>query len=184
MAVREFRICRRIEIDAAHRVPDHKSKCYNLHGHRYVIEAELTGTLFKEGAQTGMVMDFGFIKDIMVREIHEPCDHGLILSKDDLGMLQLVAKPSAKHWAPYRGVKLYLLDVSPTAENLAEHWYMRLRTAVDKYLCTLELDAPMPKVTAIHVWETPNCVATFPASLYVDPVMETLKGYDLSALSK
>ena len=31
-------ITKEIEIDAAHRVPNHKSKCRTFHGHRYRIE--------------------------------------------------------------------------------------------------------------------------------------------------
>ena len=56
-------IRRRIEIDAGHRVPHHASKCCNLHGHRYVIEALCNGPLAEAGEQTGMVLDFGFLKE-------------------------------------------------------------------------------------------------------------------------
>ena len=36
-------ITRRLEFDAGHRIPDHKSQCRHLHGHRYVIEITLSG---------------------------------------------------------------------------------------------------------------------------------------------
>ena len=37
------RIRRWIETDTGHRVPNHKSKCCHLHGHRYRWEAEIEG---------------------------------------------------------------------------------------------------------------------------------------------
>ena len=54
-------ISREISIDAGHRVTEHTSKCRNLHGHRYTIQAWCSGPLFSEGEQGGMVLDFGFI---------------------------------------------------------------------------------------------------------------------------
>ena len=37
-----------IEIDMGHRVPNHKSKCKNLHGHRYRFEVAVNGELAAE----------------------------------------------------------------------------------------------------------------------------------------
>ncbi|MFZ8988336.1 MAG: 6-carboxytetrahydropterin synthase, partial [Methylophilaceae bacterium] len=36
-------ITSRMEFDAGHRIPNHKSSCRNLHGHRYAIEVSLSG---------------------------------------------------------------------------------------------------------------------------------------------
>ncbi len=36
-------IRRYVETDTGHRVPNHKSKCKHLHGHRYRFEAEIEG---------------------------------------------------------------------------------------------------------------------------------------------
>ncbi len=164
MAIRNFTIRRRIEIDAAHRVPDHNSKCFNLHGHRYVIECEVEGQLFTEGEQTGMVMDFGFIKEVMMDRIHEPCDHGMILSTDDYDMLQMVAHVDIKEGTvkPHKGVKLYVLDSVPTAENLARHWYEEVMRAINERAVEGRWDY-MPEVKAMRVWETPNCLAVYPS---------------------
>ncbi|RDS98986.1 6-carboxytetrahydropterin synthase QueD, partial [Burkholderia contaminans] len=44
-------ITRKLEFDAGHRIPDHRSQCRNLHGHRYVLEVTLRGDLVDpEGA--------------------------------------------------------------------------------------------------------------------------------------
>src|SRR5262245_26860983 len=78
-----FEITREIGIDAGHRVTWHGSKCRNLHGHRYTVQALGSGPLGGEGEQLGMVLDFGFLKEEMLAEIDAPCDHGMILWIDD-----------------------------------------------------------------------------------------------------
>ena len=41
-------ITKRLEFDAGHRIPQHKSQCRNLHGHRYALEITLEGELSAE----------------------------------------------------------------------------------------------------------------------------------------
>jgi 6-pyruvoyl tetrahydropterin synthase/QueD family protein len=81
--MKKFLIDRKIEIDAAHRVHLHGSKCGRLHGHRYSIHAVCSGPLAEGGEEDGMVMDFGFLKEEMMSVIDDCCDHGLILSEKD-----------------------------------------------------------------------------------------------------
>ena len=59
-------ITRRLEFDAGHRIPDHRSQCRHLHGHRYVIEITLSGNIIDKAgdAANGMVMDFSQVKDL------------------------------------------------------------------------------------------------------------------------
>ena len=38
-------VTRKLEFDAGHRIPDHRSQCRNLHGHRYVLEVTLAGDI-------------------------------------------------------------------------------------------------------------------------------------------
>ncbi len=61
-------------IDAAHRLPDSEflttKKCQNLHGHTYLIVVNLSCFSNK---RAGMVIDFGFIKDII-----DTLDHSFI----------------------------------------------------------------------------------------------------------
>jgi 6-pyruvoyltetrahydropterin/6-carboxytetrahydropterin synthase len=82
-----FEITKRIGIDAAHRVTFHGSKCRNLHGHRYEVEATVAGGLFDSGEQEGMVMDFSFLKELMMEHIDAPCDHGAIIWIKDYEVL-------------------------------------------------------------------------------------------------
>jgi len=159
---------RRIEIDAGHRVPEHGSKCKNLHGHRYVIEAicESRGGLIKEGEQRDMILDFGFMKSIMMDHIDAPCDHGMILRVDDPYLPAFII-PSAfdgichhVHEDGYAQVggtmgKLYVVPFSPTAERLAEHWYGRMKDDVTT------MSDSQSRLVSVKVWETPNCWAIY-----------------------
>lgn len=164
-----FEIIREIGIDAGHRVTNHGSKCKNVHGHRYTVQAICRGTLFDAGEQEGMVLDFGFLKDEMMAVIDHPCDHGLILWVND--PLIEVLFPSEQQRAiikenvqdngfclthcPSHG-KIYVLNSVPTAENLARHWYTRLFPRV------AYRSEGKGQLDAIKVWETPNCMAAYP----------------------
>src|SRR5262245_21992536 len=117
-------ISRRIEIDAAHRVPGHTGKCRNLHGHRYLVEAVCAGELAEDGHEGGMVMDFAFLKEEMVAVIDAECDHAAMLWSADplLATLTGESRPAAKDGgsrvtSPFGPI--LVLPFTPTAENLA-----------------------------------------------------------------
>lgn len=160
----KFTITRRIEIDMAHRVPDHGSKCKHLHGHRYVILGTCEGPLYEEGEQAGMVLDFGFLKDLMIQTIHDPHDHGLTLYNKDPILDQITARKINTDFVGMTDIhpdtpwlKLYLIDAPPTAEVLAAHWYRKLSYEVSKFT---ESHA---KLRYLEVYETPNSIARYPS---------------------
>lgn len=158
-------ITRELGIDMAHRVPNHGSKCRNLHGHRYTVHATLEGGLVSAGEQEGMVMDFGFLKELMMEHIDAPCDHGTCLWVGDpllrkaLGPMwhtanEFVAhKPG--HLMEWDWGKLYVVRFIPTAENLARHWFHLLWNPV------MERSGGGAQVHSVKVWETPNCSAEY-----------------------
>ena len=87
-------ITKQIEIDMGHRVPNHKSKCRNLHGHRYKIEVGVDDK----------IIDVKF-------------DHGFVMyDKDEIEPLFRVLKKSQE-------MKIVFVPFIPTAENLAKYWY-------------------------------------------------------------
>ena len=49
-------------IDSAHRLPLHKGKCANMHGHTYKVLVTVYG---KPNPKTGLIFDFGSIKEII-----------------------------------------------------------------------------------------------------------------------
>ena len=105
-------VTRRLEFDAGHRIPDHRSQCRNLHGHRYVLEITLTGDVVQAPGESdnGMLMDFSEIKQI-AKHIVDVWDHAFLVYEGDAavrGFLDTLP-----------GHKTVVLDRIPTAENLA-----------------------------------------------------------------
>lgn len=159
----EHLISRKIEIDAAHRVPKHGSKCRGVHGHRYVVEAWCAGPL-SANEQEGMVIDFGFLKEEMVSVIDEPCDHSAIFAANDPILKHLLNDTGGMSGElaregycqrSYDYGKVYVIPDAPTAENLAKHWFERLSDRVRRRTdgrCRLAM---------VKVWETPNCWAAY-----------------------
>ncbi|MEI6439049.1 MAG: 6-carboxytetrahydropterin synthase [Alphaproteobacteria bacterium] len=162
-------ISRRLEIDAGHRVPDHGSKCKNLHGHRYVVECLCSGPLAEAGVENGMVLDFGFLKAEMAAVIDERHDHGLTLFAWDEQLEAHMTPPELAaaqadvalygSWTGKGrfGNKITLMESVPTAENLAAFWFDQLEPRVHA------LTDGRARVVQIKVWETPNCWASYPA---------------------
>jgi len=151
-----FTVTKDVEFDMGHRVPNHKSKCRNPHGHRYKVAVTIEGTLQREGSSEGMVEDFGDLKQVMMEKIHDPLDHGFMVYRDDF---QLVAAfihdeteegDEESQLYPKHDWKVIVVDFVPTAENLARWCYDRLR---EHYPLTIRF---------VEVWETPTSKATYP----------------------
>jgi 6-pyruvoyltetrahydropterin/6-carboxytetrahydropterin synthase len=172
-------IRREIAIDAGHRIPTHGSKCRHLHGHRYTIEVQVRGPLL-DGEQSGMVLDFGFLKECMIAAIDAPCDHGLMLWAEDPALEMVlplenlpIIRATVAALGSWLGAgpfgKVYVLPCLPTAENLAAHWFMRL---VEPVAIRSHGQASL---VGLKVWETPNCWAAYgPAFEIADVSLERL----------
>ena len=140
-------ITRRLEFDAGHRLPNHKSQCRNIHGHRYALEITLSAEVIHEegAADDGMVMDFGDIKRIANEKLVDLWDHAFLVYCGDKVMVDFLAAIS--------GHKTVILGVVPTAENLAQAAFTILREAYhDRFGHVLAL-------TRVRLYETPNCWA-------------------------
>ena len=105
-------ITKRLEFDAGHRIPQHKSQCRNLHGHRYALEITLEGEPIDDPASSdhGMLMDFSDVKAIAKAHVVDPWDHAFIVHEDDTLVRDLLAQ--------IPGHKTVVVDRVPTAENL------------------------------------------------------------------
>lgn len=140
-------ITRRLEFDAGHRIPDHKSKCRHLHGHRYAIEITLSGEIIDQAgiSENGMVMDFADVKTIAIKHVVDVWDHAFLAYSNDKEIVKLLnALPNHK---------TVLLDCPPTAENLANVAFKILDAAyLDTYRNNLKLEQ-------VRIYETPNCWA-------------------------
>ncbi len=71
--------------DAAHYTLEAGSKCMNLHGHTFRVDAVVEGPLDEE---TGMVIDFAVVKKAL-REVLEEWDHSLIVPRRHLAEVKL-----------------------------------------------------------------------------------------------
>lgn len=140
-------ITRRLEFDAGHRIPSHHSKCRHLHGHRYAIEVTLSGNIITEAGATeqGMVMDYSEVKRIANVAVVDLWDHAFLVHRQDVEVLQFLQSLDDH--------KTVVLDIPPTAENLALTAFRILDVAYqDTYGNHLRLEQ-------VRLFETPNCWA-------------------------
>lgn len=140
-------ITRRLEFDAGHRIPDHKSQCRHLHGHRYAIEITLSGSVIDRAgdAANGMIMDFSQVKDLANLHLVNQWDHAFLAYAGDSMIVEFLAT-LPEH-------KTVLLDRVPTAENLARLAFEILDPVYrDTYGNHLQLQQ-------VRLYETPNCWA-------------------------
>lgn len=71
-----MKICKTFSFDAAHWLPYYSGKCSQLHGHRWMLEVEVSGSrLVSEGAKCGMLLDFVDLKGIVNQEVINKLDH-------------------------------------------------------------------------------------------------------------
>ena len=144
------RIRRWVETDTGHRVPNHKSKCRHMHGHRYRWEVELDGEVVTQSgvSEEGMLMDFSDVSDILHKHIHDVVDHAFIVYEGDAGALEALSSMEDGH-------RTLVVPFIPTAENLAKWAFELIEPHISSaYGNTLRLDS-------FHVRETPKSWATW-----------------------
>ena len=80
-----MRITRRLEFDAGHRIPNHDSRCWHLHGHRYALEVTLSGEPVTTAGdpRQAMVIDFSEVRAIAQRELVDIWDHAFLAWRED-----------------------------------------------------------------------------------------------------
>lgn len=137
-------ITRKVEFDAGHRIPDHKSKCRNAHGHRYTLEATVTGVIkmMPGTSDNGMVQDFGDLKGIMNRAVADIWDHGFLVYEGDGVMLRALHALGEQH-------NTIILACVPTVENLVILAAMAIKAELGDGLI----------LDHVRMYETPNCWA-------------------------
>lgn len=144
-------ITRKLEFDAGHRIPDHKSQCRNLHGHRYTLEITLTGMVIEDegSSDNGMIMDFSDVKALAKQHLVDVWDHAFIAYEKDAVVLEMLAR--------IPGHKTVIIGRIPTVENLAQTAFDILSSVYqDRFGTGLRLQK-----LVLH--ETPNCWAEITA---------------------
>jgi 6-pyruvoyltetrahydropterin/6-carboxytetrahydropterin synthase len=130
-----FRVTKEIYFCYGHRLLNYAGKCRNLHGHngRAVITLE-TASL----DSLGMVVDFTEIKRVVGAWIDDTLDHKMLLHQADPALPELRRL----------GEPVVVLDVNPTAENIAKLIFDRAA-------------AHGLPVTEVTLWETETSFATY-----------------------
>jgi len=141
-------ISKEIEWDMGHRVPNHKSKCSNPHGHRYKACITLEGNIVSdEGvSDEGMVIDFSDIKNIAKEFIDTTLDHGFMFYSGDKVMDTFFEESAFKY---------IRVDFIPTAENMAKYLFEKLQP---KFIARYDTNL---KLSSITVWETPTSFVVY-----------------------
>ena len=143
-------IRRWVETDTGHRVPNHKSKCKHMHGHRYRWEAEVEGdVVIEQGvSEEGMLIDFSDVSKILNEKIHDVVDHAFIVYENDDEALAALTIMGDGH-------RTVTVPFIPTAENLAKWAFEQVSPYIETaYGNSLRL-------AAFHVRETPKSWATW-----------------------
>ena len=130
-----YRVTREIHFCYGHRLLDYEGKCRHLHGHNG--RALITLAAAKLDTQ-GMVLDFSRVKRVVGGWIDDSLDHKMLLHEKD----------PALPWLRQQGEPVYVMEVNPTAENIARLIY--------EY--TASQGFP---VVEVQLWETENCYATY-----------------------
>jgi 6-pyruvoyltetrahydropterin/6-carboxytetrahydropterin synthase len=130
-----YRVTREIDFCYGHRLLNYDGKCKYLHGHNGRAVIAIQSPQLDE---RGMVMDFSEIKRVVSTWIDEHLDHRMILHRNDpaVPLLKKLGEP------------MHLLDVNPTAENIA------------RLIFDFATSQGFP-VVETRLWETPRCFATY-----------------------
>jgi 6-pyruvoyltetrahydropterin/6-carboxytetrahydropterin synthase len=130
-----FQVTREIRFCYGHRLLNYDGKCRHLHGHNGRAVITLASPTLDE---LGMVMDFSKIKRVISGWIDAYLDHRMLLHKDDPILPEL-----RRHGEP-----VFLLDVNPTAENIA------------KLIFDYAKSQGFPVIEVV-LWETEDSFATY-----------------------
>lgn len=130
-----YRIVKRLEFCYGHRLMDYEGACAHAHGHNGVLEVELSSARLDA---TGMVRDFGDVKEVLGEFIEQHLDHRMLLRHDDPLVQALLSV----------GEQAFVMRENPTAENIARLLFEEGR----------RLGLP---VSAVRFWENPRAMAEY-----------------------
>ena len=122
-----------------HRLLNYEGKCKYLHGHNGRAEILLEAENLDH---RGMVIDFTDIKNIIKNFINEQLDHKILLCREDK-LAPVLKQMNEPH---------FLLDVNPTAENIAKLICGRLLK---------NFKSETAKIVKVTVCETPEACASY-----------------------
>jgi 6-pyruvoyl tetrahydropterin synthase/QueD family protein len=110
-----IRVTKEFTFEMAHALYGHDGMCKNIHGHSYHLSVTLIGKPIANdnSPKNGMVIDFSFLKSIVIESIIREFDHALVLNKNSPHKLltENADKSELLH-------NVLLVPYQPTCENL------------------------------------------------------------------
>ena len=111
-----MKIAKNFRWEMAHRLQCHKGKCYNMHGHSYKMQVEFEGNI---NSNTGMVLDYFDVKDIVAPLVDE-LDHTVVIYEKDTILLEKIFELNSAH---------IIVPFETTAENLVRYFLEKISQA-------------------------------------------------------
>jgi 6-pyruvoyltetrahydropterin/6-carboxytetrahydropterin synthase len=110
-----MKIAKEFRWEMGHRLPFHKGKCVNLHGHSYKMLVEVEGDL----DDNGMVIDYYDLKAI-INPVVEDLDHAYLVWKGDTELISMLDQLKSKK---------VVIDYHSTAENMCLYFLDKIKNA-------------------------------------------------------
>ena len=108
--------------DAAHYTKGVTGKCMNIHGHTFRLSIEVEGEI---DPNTGMVIDFLILKDV-VRKVISEYDHKFIIPEKDLERIKIEGPFNYE----YKAIKYPEATTEYIALDIAEKIYKEIKLPV------------------------------------------------------
>ena len=139
-------IAKLFDIEMAHRLPSHKGKCKNVHGHTYTMEVAISGI----PNENGIIIDFQELKQTVTESIINKFDHRFVVwSQDEINNPQLEPILEGFKFANY----------IPTVENLSRDFFERIK----RELSINQMNKSL-KLQYVKLWETKTSFAIYDGS--------------------
>lgn len=134
-------VSKSILFDAAHLLTGHAGQCRNLHGHTYRVTVDIADTHHLPNQPSDMVIDFKELKHLLQKLIAEPCDHAFLYDTSS-DVETDIAETLKRH-----DLRVYPIACRSTSENLAKHFYQKLREQNLPVLAVTVSEAPESRAT-------------------------------------
>ncbi len=142
--MKNIRLTKIFNFEAAHALHAYDGKCKNIHGHSYKLHVTVIGEPIedKTHSKLGMVCDFGDLKEIVNEEIIDLFDHALVLNQKTphLNLGKYIAQ---------LGHKVIFADYQPTCENMLLDFVSKIQYKLP----------PEIKLHSLRLYETENSYA-------------------------
>jgi 6-pyruvoyltetrahydropterin/6-carboxytetrahydropterin synthase len=113
-------VSKKSHFDSAHHLPGYDGKCSRIHGHRWEIEAGVSGSI---NPKTGMVIDFHDLDSVIQKRVLDRLDHDDLNSSFPLPTAENITVGIFTYIEPYlaqRGVKLEWVKVWESPDSCCE----------------------------------------------------------------